>query len=199
MLQQYAHCTWATTIIKLMILALMVLAGDVCAAIIHRTLTWTTGSLSCAQISKHATALGGVRTPKECLHWESTLGEKSPAASWNRTCVIGVTVRCPNQLIYTPSPGWERESARTRKAESSAVAVGKVKIILWEAYSLAYSTVDDSGIATKGMEDQPSVLSLVSGITGSQACDQREKKKKKKKKRKRKEKKKRTKLLLIQH
>ena len=46
----------------------MVHAGYVCVAIIHRTLTWTTGSLSCAQMLMHAIVHGGVRTPKESLH-----------------------------------------------------------------------------------------------------------------------------------
>ena len=32
------------------------------------------------------------------------LGIKSLAAPGNRTCVIGVTVRCSNQLCYIPSP-----------------------------------------------------------------------------------------------
>ena len=43
-------------------------AGYVCVAITHRTLTWTIGSLTCAQMSIHATAHGGVRTPKQSLH-----------------------------------------------------------------------------------------------------------------------------------
>ena len=35
---------------------------------IHRTLTWTSGSLTCAQMLMHAIAHGGVRTPEESLH-----------------------------------------------------------------------------------------------------------------------------------
>ena len=46
----------------------MVHAGYVCVAIIHQTLSWTTGSLSCAQMLMHAFAYGGVWTPKESLH-----------------------------------------------------------------------------------------------------------------------------------
>ena len=49
-------------------LSLMVRAGYVCVAIIHRTPTWTTGSLSCAQMLMHVIAHGGVRTRKESLH-----------------------------------------------------------------------------------------------------------------------------------
>ena len=40
----------------------MVPAGYVCVAIIRQTLTWTTGSLTCAQMLKHAIAHGGVQT-----------------------------------------------------------------------------------------------------------------------------------------
>ena len=79
-------------------LSLMVHAGCVCVAIIHWTLTWTTGSLTCAQMLMHAIAHGGVRTrtPKESLHWKLTLGRKSLSTQGNRTCVSGVTVRCCN-------------------------------------------------------------------------------------------------------
>ena len=73
-------------------------------AIIHRTLTWTTGSLSCAQMLMHAIVRRGVRTPKESLHWKLILGRKSFAAPGNRTCVSGVTVRCSNHASYIPSP-----------------------------------------------------------------------------------------------
>ena len=38
-------------------------AGCFGVSIIHRTLTWTTGSLTCAQILMHAIAHGGIRTP----------------------------------------------------------------------------------------------------------------------------------------
>ena len=39
-------------------------AGCFSVSAIHRTLTWTTGSLTCAQMLRHAIAHGGVRTPK---------------------------------------------------------------------------------------------------------------------------------------
>ena len=38
-------------------------AGSFSVSIIHRTLTWTTRSLTCAQMLIHAIAHGGVRTP----------------------------------------------------------------------------------------------------------------------------------------
>ena len=56
-------------------LSLMFRTGYVCDAITHRILTWTTGSLSWAQMSMHAIAHGGVGTPKESLHWKLTLWE----------------------------------------------------------------------------------------------------------------------------
>ena len=95
---------WATTIIKLSILSLMVRAGYVCVAIIHGPQTWTTGSLSCAQMLMHAIAHGGVRTPKHSLHWKLTLGRKSLVPPENRTCVCDVTVRCCHQLSDIQSP-----------------------------------------------------------------------------------------------
>ena len=66
-------------------LSLMVRGGYVCVAIIYRTLTWTTGSLSCAQMWMHAISHGGAPTAKESLHWKLTLGRKSLATPRNRT------------------------------------------------------------------------------------------------------------------
>ena len=81
-------------------------AGCSSVSIIHRTLTWTTGSLTCEHMLTHAIAHGGVRTHVR----ESTLkvdsGEnkkKSFAAPGNR-CVSSVSVWCSNQLSYTPTP-----------------------------------------------------------------------------------------------
>ena len=85
-------------------LSLMVCAGYVCVAIIHWTLTWTTGSLSCAQILMHAIAYRGVWTPKESLHWKLILGRKSLARLGSWTCISCVMVRCSNQLSCIPSP-----------------------------------------------------------------------------------------------
>ena len=86
-----------------LLLSRMVRAGYVCVAIIHRTLTQTTGSLSYAQMLKHAIARGNVRTPKESLHWKMSLRRRSLAAPGNRTCVSGVTDRWSNQLSYIPA------------------------------------------------------------------------------------------------
>ena len=83
--------------------SLMVRAGYLCVVIIHQTLTWTTGALSCTQMLMHGIAQGGVQTLKKSLHWKLTLGRKSFAAPGNRTCVSGVPVRCSNQLNYIPS------------------------------------------------------------------------------------------------
>ena len=84
-------------------LSLMVCAGYAGVAIIHGTLTWTTGSLSCAQILMHVIAHRGVRTLKESLHWKLTLERKSLSALGNWTCISGMTVQCSNQLSYSPS------------------------------------------------------------------------------------------------
>ena len=69
-------------------------AGCFSVFIIHRTLTWTTESLTYAQMLMHAIAHGDVRTPQEDRHSKLTLGEKSLAAAGNRTCVSDVPVRC---------------------------------------------------------------------------------------------------------
>ena len=49
-------------------LLFMVRAGYLCLAIIHPTLTWSTESLSCAQMVMHAIARGVVRTLKASHH-----------------------------------------------------------------------------------------------------------------------------------
>ena len=77
-------------------------SGYVWVAIIHRTLTWTAASLSCAQMLMHEIAHRGIWTWKESLHWKLTLGRKSFAAPGNWTCVSGVMARCSNQLRYIP-------------------------------------------------------------------------------------------------
>ena len=48
------------------------------ASIIHRTLTWTTWSLTCAQMLTYAITRGGVRTPRKRVCTESRLWEKNP-------------------------------------------------------------------------------------------------------------------------
>ena len=52
-------------------------AGCFSVSIIHRTLTWTSGPLTRAQVLMDAIAHGGVRTPQESLHWKLTR-EKNP-------------------------------------------------------------------------------------------------------------------------
>ena len=66
-------------------------------SIINRTLTWTTGSLMCAQMFMHAVVHGNVQTPQESLHWKLTLGEKSFATMGNH-CVSGVPVQHSTNL-----------------------------------------------------------------------------------------------------
>ena len=74
--KQRAHCAWATTIIKL------VCTGYVCVAIIHRSLTRTTGSLSCAQMLMHAISHGGVYGHRKRVCTESWLWEENSLPHW---------------------------------------------------------------------------------------------------------------------
>ena len=69
---------------------------------IHRTLTWTSESLMCAQIWMRAIVHGGVQTPFESLHWKLTLGEKSLAAPGNRTCNGGMLIQHFTTWATTP-------------------------------------------------------------------------------------------------
>ena len=77
-------------------------AGCFSVSIIHRTLTWTTGSVTCAQMLMPVIAHKGVRTPLESLHWKLTLGEKALAAPGNRTCLSGVTLRRSSNWATSP-------------------------------------------------------------------------------------------------
>ena len=67
-------------------------AGYFSVSIIHQTLTWTTGSLMCAQILMHANAHRGVWTHlrKSALKVDSH--RKIPCALGNQTCVSGMMV-----------------------------------------------------------------------------------------------------------
>ena len=56
----------------------MVRAGYVCLAIIHRTLTWTTGFLTCAQMLMRAIAHGCVRTRVRESALKDDSGQKNP-------------------------------------------------------------------------------------------------------------------------
>ena len=62
-------------------------------SLIRRTLAWTTGSLTCAQMSMHAIVHRAVRTSSESLHWKLTLGEKYLAAPGIGTYLSSVPVR----------------------------------------------------------------------------------------------------------
>ena len=85
-------------------LSLMARAGYVRVAVIHRTLTWTTGPLSCAQMLMHAIAQRGCTDIERESALKSWLREENPLTyQGNRTCVSGVTVQCSNPLSYIPS------------------------------------------------------------------------------------------------
>ena len=79
----------------------MVHAGYVCVAIIHRTLMWTTGSLTCAQMLIHTVAHSGVWTLKEST-LKVTLGRKSLVIPGRWTCVNGTTVWCATNWVTSP-------------------------------------------------------------------------------------------------
>ena len=68
---------------------------------IHRTLTWTAGSLMCAQMSMPTMVCGGVWS-QESLHRKLTLGEKSLAATGKRTCASSVPLRRSTNLATFP-------------------------------------------------------------------------------------------------
>ena len=81
-------------------------AGCFSVSIIHRTLTWTTGCLTCAQMLMHAIANGGVRTHVRESALRVDSGSKIP-------CRIGEsTVRQRRngpmlyQLSYISTPIW---------------------------------------------------------------------------------------------
>ena len=74
--------------------------GCFSVSIIHWTLTWTTGSLMCAQTLMHMIARGGIRTPWESLHWKFTLGEKSHSAQENWIFVSCMPVGCSSTELH---------------------------------------------------------------------------------------------------
>ena len=79
-------------------------AGCFSVSIIHRTLTWTTGSLTCAQMLMHAIAHKGVyglRKRESALKVDS--GRKLPAAPGNRTCRQRRAGPTLHQLSYIPT------------------------------------------------------------------------------------------------
>ena len=62
----------------------MVHAGCFSVSIIHQTLTWTTGFLTCTQMLMHAIAHGGVWTPYEPALKADC--EKNPLPHWGTEC-----------------------------------------------------------------------------------------------------------------
>ena len=89
---------WVTTIIGYFVT--MVCARYMCVAIIHWTLTWTTGSLKCAQMLMHAIAPEGVLALKESLHWKLTRGKKNPL---------------PHRGIEPTSEAWQSDALPTEQ------------------------------------------------------------------------------------
>ena len=79
-------------------------AGCFSVSIIRRTLTWTTGSLACAQMLMHAIAQGGVRTHARESALKIVSRRKSLAAPGNRTCLSGVPVRRSTNWATSPPP-----------------------------------------------------------------------------------------------
>ena len=77
-------------------------------SIIHQTLTWTTGSLTCTQMLMHVIAHVGVWTPirQSALKLKLTLGEKSLAAPGDRTCVSSMPVRFSTNWATSPPSFW---------------------------------------------------------------------------------------------
>ena len=79
-------------------------AGCFSSSIIHRTLTWTTGSLTCAQTLMHAIAHWGVRTYVRESALKVDSGIKIPCRTWEsnlRRRRAGPTL---HQLSYNPIP-----------------------------------------------------------------------------------------------
>ena len=81
--------------------------GCFCVSIIHRTRTWTTGSLTCAQMLMHAMARGGVRTHVRESALKVDSGRKIPC----RTGESNLRQRRAGprfyQLSYMPAPWME--------------------------------------------------------------------------------------------
>ena len=73
-----------------------------CISVIIQTLTWTTGSVTSAQIM-HVVAHGGCTDiVRESLHCKLTLGQKFLAKLGNRTCVSGMPVWCSTKWATFP-------------------------------------------------------------------------------------------------
>ena len=71
-------------------------AGCFSVSIIHRTLTWITGSLTCAQMLMHAIAHGGVITDVRESALKVGFGRKIPC----RTGESNLRQRCAGPMLY---------------------------------------------------------------------------------------------------
>ena len=84
-------------------------AGYVSVSIIHRPLTWSTGSLTRAQMLMHAIANGRCTDTVRESALKADSGRKIPCPTGERTYVSaacsGVPARRSYQLSYIPAPG----------------------------------------------------------------------------------------------
>ena len=83
--------------------------GCFSVSIIHQSLAWTTGSLTCAQMLMHAIAHKGVKTSWESLHWKLTLGEKIPCRTGKLKLCQWHASPMLYQLSYIPTPHGEHQ------------------------------------------------------------------------------------------
>ena len=79
-------------------------AGSFSVSIIQRTLTWTTGSLTCAQILMHAIAHGGVRTHVRQSALKADSGRKIPCHTGESNLRQQHAGPMLYQLSYIPTP-----------------------------------------------------------------------------------------------
>ena len=77
-------------------------AGCFSVSIVHRTLTWTTGSLTCAQMLKHAIAHGGCADALRESARKVGSGEKIPCCSGESNLRQRRASPMLYQLSYTP-------------------------------------------------------------------------------------------------
>ena len=83
-------------------------AGWFNVSIIHRTLTWTAGSVTCARMLMHAIAHGGVRTPSESavkVDWEKN---PSPHQGFEPASAEYRSDALPTKLHPLPLPFFNR-------------------------------------------------------------------------------------------
>ena len=106
-----------------------------CVSIIHRTLAWTTGSLTCAQMLMHAIALGSVQTHvrESALKVES--GRKKPlphrgiepaSAAWRSNAL-------PMSYIPLERFTWKFEGKGSRQSIQH-LKRGKIMMVFHEGF-----------------------------------------------------------------